>query len=48
MIPIAGRRCWMSLLLLSLAAPLCAVPGSWGGLGPDGGAVYDLAFAPNG
>jgi photosystem II stability/assembly factor-like uncharacterized protein len=35
----------MSLFLLSLAAPLCAVPGSWRVLGPDGGSVYDLAFA---
>ncbi|HEY4590326.1 MAG TPA: hypothetical protein VII86_13955, partial [Thermoanaerobaculia bacterium] len=47
MIHVAGRRCWMSLLLLGLAAPLCAVPGSWRALGPDGGSVYDLAFAPS-
>lgn len=47
MIPTAGRRCWMSLVLLFLAAPLCAVPGSWRVLGPDGGSVFDLAFAPS-
>src|SRR5689334_15586247 len=35
-------------LLLLLAAPLiAAVPGSWRFLGPDGGSVYDLAFAPS-
>lgn len=46
MIPVViGRRCWMSLLLLGLAAPLWAVPGSWRVLGPDGGSVFDLAFA---
>ena len=48
MSPTAGRRLLMFLLLLCLAAPLCAaVPGSWRVLGPDGGSVYDLAFAPS-
>jgi photosystem II stability/assembly factor-like uncharacterized protein len=47
MITIAGRRLLMSLFLLSLAAPLCAVPGSWRVLGPDGGSVYDLASSPS-
>lgn len=47
MIPMAGRRCLISLLLLGFAAPLSAVPGSWRLLGPDGGWVFDLAFAPS-
>jgi photosystem II stability/assembly factor-like uncharacterized protein len=47
MIPIAVRRLLMCLLLCGLAAPLLAVPGSWRVLGPDGGSVYDLAFAPS-
>jgi hypothetical protein len=37
MIPIAGRRCLISLLLLGFSAPLSAIPGSWRLLGPDGG-----------
>src|SRR5262249_23714107 len=47
MTPIAVRRCWMSLVLLFLALPLYAVPGSWRALGPDGGEIFDLAFAPS-
>ncbi len=48
MIPVAaGRRLLMFLLLLGLSIPLWAVPGSWRVLGPDGGSVYDLAFAPS-
>lgn len=43
----AGRRLLMFLLLLGLAVPLLAVPGSWRVLGPDGGWVLDLAFAPS-
>ena len=36
------------LILLALAAPLsAAVPGSWRSLGPDGGSVYDLVYAPS-
>lgn len=35
------------LILIVLAAPLgAAVPGSWRLLGPDGGSVSDLAYAP--
>src|SRR4051794_40963052 len=46
----AKRLLARSLFLLLpavLAAPLsAAVPGSWRSLGPDGGQIYDLAYAP--
>jgi photosystem II stability/assembly factor-like uncharacterized protein len=35
------------LILLALAAPLSAVTGSWRALGPDGGSVSDLTYAPS-
>ncbi|HTG31996.1 MAG TPA: YCF48-related protein [Thermoanaerobaculia bacterium] len=35
------------LILLALAAPLSAVTGSWRILGPDGGSVSDLTYAPS-
>src|SRR6185295_2331164 len=35
------------LLLLSLAASLAAVTGSWSALGPDGGPVFSLASLPD-
>jgi photosystem II stability/assembly factor-like uncharacterized protein len=41
-------RSLFPLILIVLAAPLgAAVPGSWRALGPDGGSVYDLAYAPS-
>jgi photosystem II stability/assembly factor-like uncharacterized protein len=44
---LARRNSLLFALLLLLAMPLLAVPGSWRFLGPDGGSVVDLAFAPS-